>query len=167
MVKSYISAIKAVLFNIGVELKCDQVLLGALTKACRLVNDQIKTRLPIHKDMLEVLLKCTKIHFLSKNQPYLSMLYRALFSTAYFGLFRIGELTSGEHPVLVKDVQIGLNKRKLLFVLWTSETHWKNVRPQMVKISSVKATTSVVAKMAKRKNIESFKSKLKPQKSCP
>ena len=60
----------------------------------------------------------------------------ALFSTAYFGLLRIGELTKGMHTVLARDVHIGFNKRKFLFVLRTSKTHWKNMRPQSIKISS-------------------------------
>ena len=46
-VKSYISAIKAVLREIGIKLNYDQSLILSLTRACRLVNDQIRTRLPI------------------------------------------------------------------------------------------------------------------------
>ena len=42
-VKSYISAIRATLQEIGVKLNEDQTLITSLTKACRLVNDQIKT----------------------------------------------------------------------------------------------------------------------------
>ena len=34
----------------------------------------------------------------------------------------------------VADVHIGDNKNKVLFVLRTSKTHWKNVDPQTVKI---------------------------------
>ena len=70
------------------------------------------------------------------DQPYLTLLYRALFSTAYFGLFRIGELTKGMHPVLAKDVHIADNKRKMLFILHTSKMHWTDVKPQIIKIMS-------------------------------
>ena len=63
-------------------------------------------------------------------------MYQALFATAYFGLFQVGELTKGSHPICAKDVHIGENKKKLLFILHTSKTHWKNSKPQSVKISS-------------------------------
>ena len=64
------------------------------------------------------------------KQMYLLILYQAIFITLYFGLFRIGELTaaSGNHAVLAKDIHIGRNKNKLMFVLHTSKTHsciWK------------------------------------------
>ena len=77
-----------------------------------------------------------KTHALFSNQPYLDALYTALFSTAYFGMFRVGELTSGEHPVLVNDVQIDRNKQKILFILRTSKTHGYHAKPQLVKIQS-------------------------------
>ena len=45
-------------------------------------------------------------------------------------------MTSGDHPIRVVDVQIGENKNKILFILRTSKTHWRNVKPQTVKITS-------------------------------
>ena len=54
----------------------------------------------------------------------------------YFGLFCIGELASGAHPVLARDMHIAKNKRKILFVLRTSKTLYKNMKPQLVKIMS-------------------------------
>ena len=73
-------------------------------------------------------------YFEDKGQIYLKILYKTLFSTAYYGLFRVGELTSGSHPVLVGDVHVSENKNKFLFLLRTSKTHWKDVKPQRVKI---------------------------------
>ena len=72
----------------------------------------------------------------TNNQPYLCFLYRAILSTAYYGLFRVGELTKGEHPVLAKDIFIANNKNKMLFILRTSKTHWTDSKPQRVKITS-------------------------------
>ena len=99
-VKSYISAIKAVLMSNGIDINEDQYLLSAMTKACKLKNDRVRARLPIQKGMLNVILRHTKKHFDSINQPFLGALYMTLFSTAYYGMFRVGELTSGTHPVL-------------------------------------------------------------------
>ena len=98
IVKSYISEIRAVLQQVNVVLQEDRVLLTSLTKACRLRNDRIMVRLPIQKGVLAMLLN--EINCILDNQPFLRVLYRALFSTAYFGLFRVGELGSADHPVL-------------------------------------------------------------------
>ena len=135
-VKSYISAIKATLKMHGINISEDRYLLTSLTRVCKLRNDVIKHRLPIKKGMLCILLDTIFKQFCGKNQPFLATLYRALFSTAYFGMFRVGELTVGPHAVLAKDVHVGKNKKKLLFLLRTSKTHTKGMPPQMVKISS-------------------------------
>ena len=51
-------------------------------------------------------------------------------------MLRIGEITAGTHPVRVKDVKLGENKHKILFIFRTSKTHWLDSRPQRVKITS-------------------------------
>ena len=137
-VKSYISAIKAVLQDDKYELHENQYLLSSLTRACKLKNDRVCTRLPIHKGMLTLLLlEVEKVYFHHHNQPYLSLLYKTLLITAYFGLFQVGELTwtQSNHAVKAKDVQIGHNKDKFLFILRTSKTHNEGTRPQLIKIS--------------------------------
>ena len=70
------------------------------------------------------------------SQLYLSALYRAMISTMYFGLFRVGEMALSPHQVLAKDVHIAKNKQKMLFVLRSSKTHDKHVDPQLIWISS-------------------------------
>ena len=84
-IKSYISAIRAVLQEIKIELKEDRFLLTSLMKACQLRNDVIRVRLLIQKGMLAMILR--QVVKLFSDQPYLRDLYRAMFSTAYFGLF--------------------------------------------------------------------------------
>ena len=59
-VRSYISAMRSVLRDDNIELSEDKVLLSALTRACKMKNDVIRTRLPIQKNMLIELLKNTK-----------------------------------------------------------------------------------------------------------
>ena len=66
------------------------------------------------------------------------VLYRALFATTYYGMFRVGEVTSGSHPILAKDVHIGINKNKMLFMLRSSKTHHKGNHPQTIKIAGLK-----------------------------
>ena len=49
---------------------------------------------------------------------------------------RVGEVTQSEHVLKAKDVNIGTNKDKLLFILYSSKTHDKGNRPQRIKINS-------------------------------
>ena len=92
-IRSYISAIRSVLTEDGVILNENKYLLTSLTKACRLKNDKVKTRFPVQKGVLKLLLNTTKTYFKNKGQPYLAKLYRAIFCSAYFGLLRVGELS--------------------------------------------------------------------------
>ena len=56
-VRCYVSAIKSVLKDCNIEVEEDQYLISSLTKACRLQNDQVRTRLPLQKGVLGILLK--------------------------------------------------------------------------------------------------------------
>ena len=68
----------------------------------------------------------------------MATLYKAIFSMMYYGLLCISEVAS-EHAVLARDVHMGPNKRKFLLILRTSKTHWKNMKPQMIKISATQS----------------------------
>ena len=89
--------------------------------------------------MIRVLIKSTERLF--DKQPYLETLYKALFITAYYGLFRVSEITKGAHPILAKDVHIGINKNKLLFMLQTSKMHHYKDKPQIIKINCIQEGT--------------------------
>ena len=52
----------------------EKVLLGTLMKACQIMNDQIQTRLPIHRNLLEILL--FELERIYTDQPYLEILYK-------------------------------------------------------------------------------------------
>ena len=137
-VKTYIAAIRSVLNELGEKIKEDQCLLTSLTKACRLKNNEAVHRFPICKGMLKMLLKqVTKMFTGSQTnqQPYLETLFKAIYSTAYYGLLRIGEMAKGSHTILVRNTYIGTNKDKILFILMSSKTHCKGDPPQKVKIS--------------------------------
>ena len=137
-VRSYVSAMRSVLQDNKIELYEDKVLLSALTQASKLKNNAIRTHLPIQKNLLLELLKNTNEYYMDHQQPYLARLYQAMFSTAYFGLFRICEImvTPANHAIAVTDVHVGWNKQKILFILRTSKTHNKGSQLQMVKIST-------------------------------
>ena len=134
-VKSYISAFRAVLAELGERINPDNYRLKSLTRACRLRNDVIVHKLLITKGVLKLLLDVVKNIF-GAEQPYLLAMYLALFSTVYHSLFKIGEIASGPHVILAKNVHIGENKNKMLFILQSSKTHGKGDKPQIVKIIS-------------------------------
>ena len=55
-IKSYISAIKAVLKEDGFKISEDQFLIASLTKACKIKNDSLRVRFPIQRDVLRMIL---------------------------------------------------------------------------------------------------------------
>ena len=137
-VKSYVSAVKAILTEINVKVNEDRCLLNSLTRACKLTNDTtIRITLPIQQDMLNAILKKTKEHFLNNGQVYLAKMYTCLFATAYFGLFRVRELTESEHTIKACDVYMGTNKDQVLFILRSSKTRTRGDPPQLIKISKI------------------------------
>ena len=75
-------AIKAVLWELDVEITDNSVLLSSLMKVCHLKNDRAWNKLLIRCGMLQLILTSLKQMF--HQQPYLLALYRALFMTAYF-----------------------------------------------------------------------------------
>ena len=133
-VKSYISAIKAVLDISRHPINEDQSTLNALTRACRLRNDKLTMKFPIKKGLLTLLIKELSIIF--ESQPYLETLYKSMFAAAYYGLFRIGEITLSDHVIKATDVHVGLNKKSLMFILHSSKTHTPGQKPQIIKISA-------------------------------
>ena len=137
-VKSYVSAIKKMLVMDGYQWNDNLVLVRSLSKACRIVNDTVWTRLPIHCGLLEMILFKVQRYFISKNQMYLEILYKTIFAISYYGLMRVGEVTRSQHVLKAKDIHLARNKDKLLLVLYSSKTHDKSSRPQKIKITSNK-----------------------------
>ena len=135
-IKSYLSAIKKTLMMDGYNGNDKLVLVRSLVKACRIINEQVRTRLPIHCNLLEMLLFEVQRHFTRKHQYYLESMYKAIFAISYYGLMRIGEVTSSPHVLKANNVHIGINKDKIMLVLYSSKTHDKAQRPQKIKITS-------------------------------
>ena len=130
--RSYVSAIKHILTIDGYDWNDDKVLLTVLVRACKLVNDQIRMRLPIQIGMFEMLL--FEIQRLYSIQPYLCRLYQALFAMAYYGLMRMSEITVSPHACRACNIHIRANKNKLLIILYSLKTHSKANPPQKIKI---------------------------------
>ena len=141
-IKSYFSAIKHILRTDGYDWNDDKAMLTTITKSCKLINDTVQLRLPISRGLLDLILY--ELERLLNGQPYLLIMYKAIFALAYYGLMRIGELTQGNHPILAKDIHIASNKDKILLVLHTSKTHGKESYPQKIKIEATNIERSKI-----------------------
>ena len=141
-VKSYVSAIKKTLVDDGYPWDDQRVLLLSLTKACKLVNDKVKTRLPIQCSLLEMILFELQRIFCSSGQQYIQLLYKTLFALSYYGLMRVGEVTRSDHVIKAKDIHAAHNKDKILIMLYSSKTHNIGMRPQQISITSNKSEKS-------------------------
>ena len=135
-IKSYVSAIKRVLLDDGYQWDDQKILLTSLTRACRLINDVVTTRLPIQGNLLELLLFEIIRIMDKKRQIFLKHLYLALFSLGFYGLMRIGEVTQSEHVIRAENVHVATNKDKILLILYSSKTHDEANRPQKIKITA-------------------------------
>ena len=124
-------AIKRILVDDGYDWNDTKVLLHSLTRACRLINDKVRTRLPIQSSLMEVLL--FEIQRYLHKQPYLITMYSAMIALGYYGLLRIGELTESPHVIKAMNVNISRNKEKILIHLYSSKTHGAANRPQTIK----------------------------------
>ena len=126
------------------------ILLSAIVRACKIKNDHLKTRLPIHLALFEMLIFELDREF--STQPYLGNLYKAMFALAYYGMMRIGELAFGDHAIKAKDIHVGTNKNKILMLLYMSKTHGVESPPQRIKISeNDNLSKTEKAKIGKRK----------------
>ena len=137
-VKSYVSAIKKTLITDGYEWNDNRLLANSLSRACKLINDRLFTRLPISDNLLELILFEVQRKYSQGNQHFLEIMFKTLFALSYYGMIQVSELTltDGGHAVKAKDVHLATNKNKLLMVLYTSKTHRKSKHPQKIKITN-------------------------------
>ena len=137
-IRSYISGIKSVLKDEGIVIDNNSYMLASLLKACKCIErDTVHITLLIKRGMLRVMIDKLRDYYLNKNQPVLVKLYVAMMMTAYYGLFRIGELTQSKHAILFDDIHMGHNKGKIMLVLRSSKTHKKSQPPQCMKINAI------------------------------
>ena len=90
-IKSYISGIKAILADDQYEWDEEAIKICFPHLGCRMINDRMRTRLPIGRKLLELILEKLEVIYLEElNQPYLTKLLSCLFILGYYGLLRIG-----------------------------------------------------------------------------
>ena len=117
-IKSYMSALKKVLILDGFELNKSLLMASTIARACRIMKDKVKTHLPIQSRLLDLIL--FELGRIFRDQYYLEILYKTIIITGYYGLFRIGELMKSPHTIKAKNVHVGINKNKILIMLYTS-----------------------------------------------
>lgn len=136
-VGSYMSAIRYKLRKDGIDIPDKNFEIASIIRTCKLKNNRVFYRCGISKPMLKDLLQATKELLYDNGQEYQYFLYRAIFLTAYYGMFRIGEIAQGPHSVTASDVKPSTNKNKFLLILRSSKTHGKGDHPHTVNIPQV------------------------------
>ena len=163
-IKSYVSAIKCILKDDGYHWNNEKILLETITRSCRLMNDRVLTRLPIHENLLELIL--FEIGRLFETQPYLTLVYWMIMLLGYHGLLRIGELVAtnspSDHAVRACNIHVAHNKDKLMIVLYTSKTYGLESRPQKIRI-----TANPVQAQAQHTLCNNVTSTIKYRHFCP
>ena len=135
MIKCYKSAMKCMLVLDNYKWDDNKVLLSAITGACKIINDRVRARFPIQIGLLEIILFELGRYF--DGQKYLEILYKTMFILGYYGLLRVGEITSSsQHTLKAKNIHIGKNKDKILIILYSSKTHGAESKPQEIKIQA-------------------------------
>ena len=90
-------------------------------------------RLPISKYLLQHILFEVERLF---NTVFTILLYQTAFLLAYYGLLRVGEITSSQHVIKAIDIHASDNKNKIMMILHSSKTHGPWTRPQKIIISA-------------------------------
>lgn len=136
-VKSYLSAIRQILKSDGVELHEDKDLLSSLLTTCKMRNKSLFIRMPIRFKLLKAIIDHTDKLLQGAGQEYLCTLLKAMFSTAYFGLLRVGEMTKSNHQIKARNVHWAKNKEKITIILESSKTHSNLDKPQKINLPKV------------------------------
>lgn len=130
-IESYLSGIKYMLGKDGIEINTRTARLRSLIKACKYKNDQVVHRMPISEHLLVKLIQ--RVDEIFASQPYLCKLYRCMLVMGFYGMLRVGEMATGEHPILARDVHLNHRLKKVQIILRTSKTHGRGDQPQYVK----------------------------------
>lgn len=133
-IETYLSGIKYMLGKDGIQINTRTTRLRALIKACKYKNDRVIQRMPITETLLVKLIK--EIDLIFQYQPYLARLYRCMMVLGFYGMLRVGEMASGEHPILARDVHLNQKLKKVQIILRTSKTHGLGDQPQYVKFDT-------------------------------
>lgn len=138
-IKSYISAVRYCLSLDGITVTHHNCELAAIIQAAKQLNDQLYIRLPIQKDLVQLMFKFVDSHYkIGKGQEYLALWLKAIFSMAYHGMMRISELTESQHNVRARDIIYGMNKNRITIYLRSSKTHTVADQPQIIQIKEEK-----------------------------
>ena len=120
--RTYLSAIKSKLQADNYRWNQDLVYLSALIRGCKLKNDVIKVRLPISRNLLEVILfEVERRYTIISKKYFICALFKTAFTILYYGLLRVGEITQSPHTLKAIDVHDAENKNKYLLILHSSK----------------------------------------------
>ena len=124
--KSYMSAIKKVLTLDGYVWDQNKLLLNTLTNACRLINDRVRTRLPIRFHLLEIMLFEIHRKFTENRAVLFGVSLHEHYNVCLLWVTQDRGTNSKCARSEGKRVHISTNRNKFLLVLHSSKTHGRN-----------------------------------------
>ena len=111
----------------------DVFVVSKILKGCRRLRPVVDKRAPITLSMLKQI--CAVVPVVS-NSIFESMLFKALFSVAYFGLFRVSKLVftnNGNMSISVEDIRFDSDQKHVVLCLRTSKTN-QSGKPTYLKL---------------------------------
>lgn len=114
-------------------------LVKKLLEGCKRMRPQADTRAPVTLNILEKIL--TSVHLICYSQ-YESTMFKAAFSLAYYGLFRISELVythKGLQPLSFNDLRVENGATAIIVTIKSSKA---NKNPVTLRIPSVRPPLS-------------------------
>ncbi len=133
-IRGILSALKFQLHLDGYPLNLNDFLLSVMIKASHrmyLKKGQYTLRLLLSENILVKVLQAVQL--LCKDQILLRAL-RAIFSLAYYGLFRIGELVESEHTVLSHNINVNQRSGSCRIILLTAKNQPVRVGPVIMNV---------------------------------
>lgn len=119
-----------------------------ILEGCRRSRASRDKRTPLTKPILVAI--CNQLSTVCYD-AYEMKLFTALFTLAYFGLFRVSELTAnrsyqGDRAILISDISIGQNKQSIVICLRHYKTNQYG-RPVFIKLPRQNDNVCPVAKL--------------------
>ncbi len=129
-IRTYLAGVKARLRMENVVLNENHYMMKIMYKASA-KRDVERVRLPITLEMLTPMLR--RVGLVVKDD-FEKLVFKAIFTTAYFGAFRIGELVGSEHAVKNGNVVSSRTSEKVRILMHSSKMSKPGQLPEVVVI---------------------------------
>ncbi len=134
-IRSHLTGIRYLMRLEGIELQSNNFLYNVILKVCnklRAESGMIYVRIPLTECLTKKLVAAIQRFPMSS---YDKLLYSAVICTAYYGLFRIGEVIDSQHAMRLENMQINPRTLGVKIKVTSSKTMRPGDLPWTVKIN--------------------------------